>query len=191
MQVCLGVAVFALLCVSGWGQEKAPPRKFFWPPLQVDRSLWPQEPYGFKGVGFGFTKAQAKKVKGFHRAPLTGICFMDVRFGQSIDEVFHVYLRFVDDQFVLATGNFPSQYFADAEVVFKETYGPPLGSESPVVQNRMGAQFQGEVRYWKGSRVSVVLGKYGSDLDSGLFGVGLSNYVEQLGDHNVRKDALK
>jgi hypothetical protein len=154
---------------------------------------WPEEPEGFKGVQFGWTKDQAESVVHLPCLPaVNGKLFCNLIIdggGFSLNARF----IFEDTGLTQVFGKFPSENYQDVKEMFIAKYGKPHSATQSDVQNRMGATFRQEELLWIGKRVSIVLSRYGSTISDGSFGVGLTSNVTKGAEDRkaVRDKALQ
>jgi hypothetical protein len=66
------------------------------------------------------------------------------------------------------------------ERIFIERYGPPTAQEQKSVQNRMGAQYVNEHRYWTGLTMTITLRRYGTKLTEGWAIYSPSSAIQDL-----------
>ena len=128
------------------------------------------EPDGFRGIPWKSSEAVArerlpglncmtpKAVKVWER-----LCFMVAPL--PIGEVpVKLILGFKGGAFEHVLLVFDAAKFGMMERIFIERYGEPTARAEREVQNRMGARYTNELRYWTGSSISITLQKYGSKL---------------------------
>jgi hypothetical protein len=140
-----------------------------------------QEPNEFKGIRFGATQQQARSVIPSLRcdagnAKVPPFCALEFGVGNFSMAGF---LTFENAGFTTAAGSFPSEHYNDVKQAFVDKYGPPLRVETAIVKNSIGASFENESLFWRGSHATVVISRFGSDLSEGSFMVCLTAALDK------------
>src|SRR5262249_3007352 len=143
---------------------------------------WSQEPDGFRGLKFGSSEAEAKRIytlqlcinmEGESETSGRG-CITEFTIG---DTTISGLLQFDNDKFVYGTFDFSSDAFENIRAILVERYGQAVLSNS-VVRNRMNATFTNQQLKWNGKLVEVTLTKYAGDLEHSRFTIGLTTFVD-------------
>jgi hypothetical protein len=104
----------------------------------------------------------------------------------------NIMARFYEDRLTSISVTIFSSHFDSVVKALTERYGKPDSLETPIVKNRMGAEFQNVKAQWK--RGDVILGaeKYGSSVTDGrvsyLTNWGLAEFQKRSGQ-GVKKGA--
>lgn len=78
----------------------------------------------------------------------------------------NIFANFYDNRLHRISVSLFASEFGRVLKALNERYGTPDSFETPVVKNRMGAEFQNAVAVWKRDGVSLKAEKYGSDLST-------------------------
>jgi hypothetical protein len=133
------------------------------------RKAWPQEPEDFKGLKFGMSVDEVRKIMPFGQyacssLPTVYLCRFPV-------DPFVFWLSFENGKLANIAGDFDPNEFDSLEEVFVSKYGKPRSAENSSIQNRMGALFQQRELTWSGDVFTIFLGRYGAKLTEGILSV--------------------
>ena len=176
--VLLIVAAFSALAAQAIPQTK--------PQAAPDGYVWNQQPDSFRGIPWGATEKEAKKITNLGTCLSSRTkernCSLMFKLGSVEMEAF---LSFQATGFVSVSGSFDSSSYQTVKSAFIEKYGTPTTTQTKTVQNRMNAQFEQEQMEWSGSAAHIVLSRFGSKLTEGFF------IIETAANYNATKRAIE
>ncbi|GEM_PF-2486232 len=159
---------------------------------------WPQEPDSFMGVNFGesFTSQ-------VNRCPSKSTIIEKNRCYNVISEKAEFYeahnladlgMYLLDVWPKVKNGNFEGiefeinrlQYLQMLELL-EAKFGKAHAVKDTVVQNKMGAKFQGKVFMWNGMNASIELKEYGSKIDRASVSVFTKSFMDLLNKEQKNK----
>jgi hypothetical protein len=160
----------------------------------VAQTEWPQEPSDFRGVPFGATQREVRRLLGISSFDCDRLRCADPRFVLG-----HVAtqndLFFQDGRFVQSVLNFRSADFDYLRDLFVQRYGSPMKTERHVMTSSAGAERENETLEWRGAKAVVVIARYAAG--DALNGYALvterswADELERLGEQQKREAARK
>ncbi len=144
-----------------------------------------QEPTAFRGVPWGATQKEAKKLLRFEYCEKTG-CLSHFKLGSA--DIESIMTFDAGDRFVSTTGSFASGDYLTVKQAFTDKYGPPTRVESSMVSNALGAKFEQESLIWEGLTSHIVLSKY-VKVTEGIFVISTKDYWDALNKEQQDKQA--
>lgn len=167
------------------------------------------EPEDFKGVKWGASRAETKKIiqsqwdeQGLKPAgysqmfkitdtlPLGGLGgHATVSFEDNIGAAKNVLfiMHFIDDQFSAVELSFYAVFYSAIEGAFVARYGQPDSTVVGEVQNRAGAKFANPTSTWRGKILTASTTKYFSTMTHGLATLGRVEYWKLKADELDKK----
>ena len=200
MKIVVTTLLLSLLASSAPAQSSTTTTRK--PPVAA---LWRQEPNGFRGFTFGSSRSDlgfiaqndyftAKDSAGNyctstekHRGAGTERC---ERIEDPVGDVgikFSYYFR--DDKLVDISGDFNSENYEVLRDILIAAYGKPHQSQHTVEHTAIGASFRNETLFWSGKRVTVLITKYLSDINEGVFSITLKSEDAEL--DRVKREAKR
>ncbi len=137
--------------------------------VETQHKAWAQEPEDFKGLKFGMTVEEVRKIMPFGQyacSPVSSgyLCRYPV-------DPFVFWFTFENGKLATITGDFDPNIFGTLEEAFVSKYGKPHRAEDTAVQNRMGATFQQRELTWVGDVFTISLQRYGASVTEGFLSV--------------------
>jgi hypothetical protein len=148
---------------------------------------WTQEPTNFRGVPWGATEKEAKKIVDLNcvniRQNHRGCVSPFQLNGHEITPVF----MFLNGKLGGVSGRFKVEAYPDLRTAFVDKYGAPSSTERSTVQNKMGASFEQESLVWDGPTIYIHLTRLSDTVTNGSFSVGTKNYFRTLDQEAIDK----
>jgi hypothetical protein len=152
-----------------------------------------EEPDGFRGLKWGMSAEGIKKIVQ-EQIPGPAVGIMD--YGT---ETLHyedwiagaltkLSLNFVDGKFARVSITFDPKDFETIREVFVKRYGKPMASITQEVGTARGVKLANPVLTWQGTRIAIVLSKYGNTIIQGLASIGQKELFEK--DEKERKKRI-
>ena len=140
-------------------------------------TVWKQEPDGFRGFKFGASRLDL----GFksqddctsterYRGAGTSCERIEDPIG-SVVVTFTYYFR--NDKLVEINGGFRAYDYETLRDIWIAAYGRPHQSQHNIEGTAIGATYRNDAMYWTGKRASVFITKYLSNINDGMFSLGL------------------
>jgi hypothetical protein len=132
----------------------------------IQRKTWPHEPEDFKGLKFGMTVEEVRKIMPFGQYACSSLSTGYLcRFAS---DPFVFWFNFENGKLATVNGDFDPAMFGLLEEAFVSKYGKPQKAENSTIQNRMGAAFDQREITWAGNVFAISLHRYGAKVTEGL-----------------------